>query len=128
MARPTKYKKEYCELLIEHMDTGGSFESFAADLNVCRQTLYDWTEAHPEFLDTKKRAEAKALRYFERLGDDMMKGLIEKGNSTVWIFNMKNRFKWTDRHEITKDVKDMDEDEFNALAAKVVDRIKANKE
>ena len=28
VGRPTKYKPEYCEMLIEHMSEGLSFESF----------------------------------------------------------------------------------------------------
>ena len=33
VGRPTDYKKEYCELLIEHMAAGFSFESFAGKLS-----------------------------------------------------------------------------------------------
>jgi hypothetical protein len=30
-------------------------------------------------------------------------GKIPNFNSAAWIFNMKNRFKWTDRHELSGD-------------------------
>jgi hypothetical protein len=32
------------------------------DGGVSRQTVYDWTEAHPEFMDAKNIGDAKADR------------------------------------------------------------------
>ncbi len=51
MGRPTEYRPEYCQQLITHMAKGGSFESFGADANCHRGTLYDWEAAHPDFAD-----------------------------------------------------------------------------
>jgi hypothetical protein len=97
--RPTDYRKEYCELLIEHMGNGLSFESFAAVVNASKQTLYDWAEANPEFLDSKNIAFERSRLFWERVGIDIaVKG---EGNATAYIFNMKNRFKqeWRDKVE-----------------------------
>lgn len=127
MGRPTKYKEEYCDMLIEHMKQGYSFESFASRVGVHVDSLYEWCKMFPEFSESKKKGFASSQTFWE---DAAIKGLwniTEHGqtlNTSLWIFNMKNRFKWTDRHEVTKDVKDMDDDEFNVLAAKVVERIK----
>ena len=44
MGRPTKYKKKYCKMLIDHMKKGLTYETFAATIDddtVCRRTLYD---------------------------------------------------------------------------------------
>ncbi len=97
--QPTKYKRKYCKMLIEHMCKGYSFESFAADLDTCKQTLYTWLEVHPEFLDAKKLATAKSMKWWEGQG---VKGLwTEEGgaklNTGVYVFNMKNRFGWADQ-------------------------------
>lgn len=100
MARPSKYKKEYCDMLIEHMAKGLSFECFAADLRVCKQTLYTWTEKHPEFLDAKRHGEIRCMRWWESLGCSLASG-NRQGNAAVFIFNMKNRFGWRDKQEIT---------------------------
>lgn len=98
MARPSKYKPEFCQMLIQHSSAGHSFESFAALVGVSRDTLYSWEEKIPEFSDTKKRAWALSLYFWEQEG---LKGLWGKGNfnSSVWIFNMKCRFGWRDTHQ-----------------------------
>lgn len=62
---PTKYKPEYCDLLIDHMSEGYSFESFSAIVRVGRNTTYLWCKEFPEFKEAKEIAEAMALKYFE---------------------------------------------------------------
>lgn len=103
--RPTDYRPEYCKLLIEHMAKGFSYETFGAEVDVCKQTVYTW-EKHPEFLDAKKKAFTKCQKFWEQQGTlglwNDPKG--ESLNSSVWIFNMKNRFKWADRQEIEQKV------------------------
>jgi hypothetical protein len=111
--RPTDYKPEYCDMLIDHMGQGYSFESFAGLVDVARSTIYEWVENQPDFSDAKSTAFEKSRLFWEKAGID---GLFseteydEKGkptksrslNSTVWIFNMKNRFKdeWREKQEI----------------------------
>jgi hypothetical protein len=98
VGRPTKYKPEYCKLLIDHMAEGYSFESFAGIVGVSKQTIYDWLERHVEFLDAKRQAFAKSRLFWERAGISgmYMGGKDNPFNSTVWVFNMKNRFGWRD--------------------------------
>jgi transposase len=91
--RPSKYKPEYCEQLVKHMAEGYSFESFAAVINVNRDTLYEWASVHVEFSDAKKRAFEKNLKWME---DQAVNQMIQdtKGaqlNTTLWIFLMKAR-------------------------------------
>ena len=112
--RPTDYREEYCELLIEHMAKGYSFESFAGLVGASKQTIYDWTSANPQFLDSKKIAIEKCRIFWEKQGiegiyttekftQDENGSHSEKKalNSAVWIFNMKNRFKdeWRDKQD-----------------------------
>ena len=89
MGRPSSYDPAYCELLAAHFEEGYSYESFAGVVGVSKQTLYNWEEAHPEFLDAKKANEAKSqlewekrLNMFAKTGD---------GNATAIIFGLKNR-------------------------------------
>jgi hypothetical protein len=100
--QPTKYRPEYCDLLIEHMRQGLSFESFAAIVGTHKQTLYNWCDARPEFLDAKKRATELCRLWWEKagLGGMYMGGKDNPFNATVWLFNMKNRFGWRDKQEI----------------------------
>lgn len=93
VGRPTDYKSEYCQMLIEHMAQGHSFESFAAVINKNRDTLYDWTVRHKEFLDAKKEGLDKSLLWFEERGRFGMKQ-GKDFNATVFIFMMKNMHGW----------------------------------
>lgn len=101
--RPTLYKKEYCEKLIKHMAKGFSFESFAGLMRVSKQTIYEWLDKHKEFSDAKKEAMELNRLFWEQKG---VQGLYSEArkpfNSTVWLFNMKNRFprEWRDKHEV----------------------------
>lgn len=99
--RPSTYDPKYCDLLVAHMAMGFSFESFGADVEgiASRATLYRWVEEHEDFRDAKEKGDAACRKFWELQG---VTGLHMKGfNATVWIFNMKNRFKWTDKHELS---------------------------
>lgn len=94
--RPSEYEPRYCELLIKHMeDPRGSFESFAAEIGHSKQSLYNWLEKFPEFMDARKEGEALSLRAWLNEG---YKGMWagKQFNAVVWIFNMRNRFGWRD--------------------------------
>lgn len=112
VGRPTKYKPEYPEMLEEHMASGLSFESFAGLVSVDRETIYTWTEKHPKFLDAKKTGIEKGRLFYERIGIEGMwkqKDYDDDGNiisdrqlnTTNWIFQMKNRYDWRDKTEVS---------------------------
>lgn len=83
------------------MAEGLSFESFAGEIDVCEDTLYEWANKHPEFSEAKKRAFPKNRLWWEKAGRGGLWGTKnEVFNSTVWIFNMKNRHGWRDRVEV----------------------------
>jgi len=107
--RPTKYDPKYCEELIEFMSQGFSYEAFAGHLTVAISTLYEWEGANPDFSEAKKLAFAKNRIFWEAKGVEGLKNESGPGavnlNSTVWIFNMKNRFGWRDRTEHSGEVK-----------------------
>ena len=103
MGRPSDYKPEFCEELIAHMTKGYSFESFAAVIGVHRDTLYEWVKRHVEFSDAKKRARDAALYWWEKVGEAGLTGQLKGFNAAVWIFSMKNRFKWTDEKSAEAD-------------------------
>ena len=111
IGRPTKYKEEYCQLLVEHMADGLSYESFAGVVGVSKQTIYDWEKVNSDFLDSKKKGFAMAQLFWEKAGLNgmFMGGKDNPFNATVWVFNMKNRFGWVDRketsHAVTEETK-----------------------
>lgn len=99
--RPTKFKPEYCDALVDHMASGLSFESFAGVIGVTRSTVYEWVKAQPSFSDAKKLGESLALLWWEKISRSAVLGEIDGFNATVFVFSMKNRFGWRDRVENT---------------------------
>lgn len=110
--RPSSYKPEYCKLLIEHFKTGKSYAAFAALIGVHRDTLHEWERVHQEYSDSKKHGWEHYQAWWEQQGLD---GLYDqtfretdgstrtvKLNATVWIYNMKCRFRkdWFDQKDI----------------------------
>lgn len=89
--RPTDYRPEYCERAIELGRLGKSKAQIAAEFDVSRQTLDNWIDAHPEFLDAMARARDLALAWWE----DQGQGGIHLGgqfNANLWSRSMAARF------------------------------------
>lgn len=127
--RPTDYDEKYCEMLIEHMEQGLSFESFAGLIGCASSTLYNWEKDNPEFLEAKKIGFDRNRLFYERAGINMMKD--GQGSATVWLFNMKNRFpkQWRDKQEVestnvnynhNKDVTEWTDEELDAATRKAM--------
>jgi hypothetical protein len=100
---PAKYEPRFCQLLIEHMSEGLSIEAFAGVIRVHKDTIYEWAKVHPEFKEAKAIGEGASRLYWERLGRDHIinesfgKDGGKSLNSSVWIYNMANRFGWRSR-------------------------------
>lgn len=90
VGRPTLYRAEYCDAVVEHMAEGASITSFAASIDVARDTITDWTQAHPEFLAAVKRAKAKCASWWEQRGREGAKNGAAPGANTLVIFGLKN--------------------------------------
>lgn len=119
IGRPTDYRPEYCKMLIEHMQSGLSFESFAAIADVHKETLYEWANVHPAFSEAKKKGFSKNLLYMEKLGQQGMWNDKDGAqfNTTNWIFQMKNRHRWRDRHEVeTVDKTDIEREKIKKMS------------
>jgi DNA-binding transcriptional regulator YiaG len=123
--RPTKYRPEYCEMLIDFVGKQGfSYEAFAGYIGVHKDTLYEWekavypdnypeealrgTKKYQEFSDSKKIAFDLNRHYWENAGKTLMFMGAKDVSPSVWIFNMKNRFKWRDNVDVTTDGKKVD--------------------
>lgn len=100
--RPTDYRPEYCQLLIDHMASGMSFETFGVSVGCVTATTYSWLEKHPDFLEAKNIAEQECRRFWERMGTGIAAGKLKNGNAGVWIYNMKCRFPkvWRPKKEV----------------------------
>ena len=120
--RPSQYKPGYCDLLIEHMKDGNSYETFAVmipDKTVTERTLYNWEKVHPEFFQAKRRGFLLSKKHWEDLGKVIINGEV-KGSTTGWIFTMKCRFGYVDSQI---DLSNMPTEQLKELAKKALEKI-----
>lgn len=113
--RKPKYLKEYDDRLIVFMSDGYSFEAFAGEIGVAKQTLYNWLANYPSFLDAKKIADSKCRLWWEKQGIQWLSHpKAVTYNVAMWVFNMKNRFGWRDSVELieSSDTKSEDGPKF----------------
>lgn len=95
--RPTKYKPEFCEVVIEKMKEGAAIEELPYYLDVCTDTIYEWAKVHPEFSDSLKIGRNYSRAVWMNWGRKNLRD--EDFNYTGWYMNMKNRFGWRDKIE-----------------------------
>jgi len=98
MGRPTKYKPEMCETVIELMKEGASQYEVLATLGISEDTFYRWKKENEEFSESIKRGSQLSQAWWERKGRISLDD--RQFNSTLWYMNMKNRFKWADKQEV----------------------------
>jgi len=101
IGRPTQYKVEYCQQLIDFMAKGFNITSFAGQVSVSRQTLDSWFNLHPDFLDARKIGAAKLELFYEQKGQFGMLGLVPNFNATTFVWMTKNTIGWRDNQHIT---------------------------
>lgn len=99
--RPSDYRAEYCDDVIALGKEGKSRAQMASHFDVSRQTIDNWAEAHPEFLEALTRALTHCQAWWEDKGQS---GLILPGfNAAVWKKSVEARFRddYTERQEQT---------------------------
>jgi hypothetical protein len=64
--RPTDYRPEYCEMVIEALASGVSLTAFAGMIRVSKDTVYEWMVRHSEFSDAVARGKPARLLHLER--------------------------------------------------------------
>jgi hypothetical protein len=91
VGRPTSYRPEYCELVIELGRAGKSKAQMAAHIGVTRKTLDSWCDVFPEFLSAMECARDFALSWWE---DQCEKGIWagKQFNAPAWSRSMAARF------------------------------------
>ena len=98
--RPSSYKDIYPSLLIEEMGRKGlSVVRFCAlpELEVCKDTFYEWLKVHKEFSDAFRVAKNMCEAFWETRVLELWQG--EKVNSPLVKLYMANRFDWHDKRD-----------------------------
>jgi hypothetical protein len=91
--RPTDYKPEYNEKVLEMAEKGWSLTKIAKELRCCTRTLYYWGENFPEFLRTLEVASEWSEVWWEDKGTEGMETSPQCFNAGIWKFFMERRFR-----------------------------------
>jgi len=94
--RPTLYKPEYCEQIVEFGKRGETFVCFAAEIGVCRDTISEWAAKYQDFSLALKQAKICAETYFIRLGTKACGG-DQTLNFTAIKFFLAAAHGWRDK-------------------------------
>lgn len=117
--RPTEYRPEYCDAVIEAMSRGLSLTAFAGTIRVARETVYKWMSVHREFSDAVSRAKPARVLSLETKLLTSRKG----AETTAAIFALRNAdpTEWRDvrnvQHDHAHSVQVLTDAQLNAIAA-----------
>ena len=109
-----EWAKDAAEKIPNMMAKGESIAEVCAELGICKTTFYKCKERYDEFADAVKKGETLSEAWWAKLGRGGAAGQVDI-NATTWIFNMKNRFNWTDKTEMKADVSVSHEDWLDNL-------------
>ena len=93
--------KGWKDQIIQLSKKGASIIELSVCLEISRDTFYALSEREPEFSDTVKMCKEYSEAWWHERG---RKNLTNPAFSfTGWYMNMKNRFGWKDKQEISGD-------------------------
>ena len=100
VGRPTKYKEEFCEQVIELGKQGYSKAMIAATLDISRETLDEWIDSKQDFSDAMKIAITQSQFWWEKTAQENLKN--NQFNSPLWSKSMPARFPkdYSDRSKV----------------------------
>lgn len=124
--RPTDYRPEYCERVIELGRLGMSVVEMAADIGVARNTLEQlWPAANPEFLQALTHARECSQAWWESMGRTNLTMPPQTGQfqASVWSRSMAARFPkdWREKNETAHTGPDGGPLEIKTITRRVVD-------
>lgn len=100
--RPTKYRPEYCQAIVECAQRGFSLTAFAAEIGVCRDTISEWASVHPSFSAAARHAKSVRTRAWEERVAKAVENGCTGGQASLIQFMLKNHDPDTfrDKHEV----------------------------
>ncbi len=89
------YRVEMCDEIQPYYKDGLAHVEVCAKLGIHRDTFYEWKKRYPEFAEAVKAGEILSEAWWIAVSRQAVQGNI-KGDSKMWMANMKNRFHWRD--------------------------------
>jgi hypothetical protein len=91
VGRPTKYKPEYCEQIIQLGKEGKSIAQMASFFDVDKASIFDWAAAHEDFSTALACARAHSQTWWE---DKAQQNLASRDfNAQLWLKSVASRFR-----------------------------------
>jgi hypothetical protein len=116
--RPSEYKPEYCDLVIDKMGEGLSLTAFAGHLKVSRECVYNWMSEHREFSDAVSRARSTRVLALERKLLSARYGA--QGSAAIFALKNADPNEWRDmrtvQHDHSINVQTMSDEQLLAIA------------
>jgi hypothetical protein len=106
LGRPTDYTPLRGAEILAHMAGGLSVTAAAAAMGFCKETIYQWTRAHPDFSAALNHTRGARTLYYER----KLNGCVDGAAVAASIFGLKNAApdEWREKHEIVNRTADDD--------------------
>lgn len=127
--RPTSYRPEFCDTIIELGREGASFVEMALACGVTRNTAHEWKKRYPEFQDAYLRARDESLAWWHRKAKEGQDKGSRGFNERAWWRMVSNMFPddFKDRREV--DVRSVvGHVDLNRMPDSVVERIAAGED
>lgn len=135
VGRPSGYRPEFCELVLELGKQGKSFTQMAVATGYTKASLHGWRDQYPQFATALARAIELSQQWWE---EKAQAGLGDRNfNAALWMKIAASRFRedYADRKEVTGanggpiqqavtlrtlDVSELDDDQLDALESALV--------
>jgi hypothetical protein len=106
VGRPTDYKPEYCQGVIEFGRKGKFHFEFANSIGKHVSVIYAWGTKHEEFQDALKEAKQLCEEYWLNTGRALIASSPKSHDSKPWWYIMNNLHGWGDKQKIELTGKD----------------------
>ena len=104
MGRPpkitVKWADDQAKTLPDLFKDGESLAEVCVELNICKDSFYKACQISADFSDAYKKGQEKSEAWWQKLGRAGAAGKHSIQPAT-WVFNMKNRFGWVDKKEVS---------------------------
>lgn len=102
MAAPTKYNAKMHSNIVAAHQRGLNIEEVCHQVNIAKQTYYDWLELYPKLVDDIERAKTLLIRKSKEL---LIKAIEDGDTSTAkWYLERKARSEFATQQNVKADV------------------------